>query len=65
MVESVRQMLGLSDQAMRDFLIDTQTPIFRHPADKRRRLIRDEDAQKLLRPQPDRTRKSLRDAVAA
>ena len=64
-LEAVRQTLGLSSQCMREFLIDTQTPIFRHPGDKRVRLVRDEDAQKLLRPQPDRPRKSQRSAVAA
>ena len=64
-VESVRQALRLFDQAMRDLLMDTQTPVFRHPGDRRRRLIRDDDAQKLMRPQPDRPRKNQRNAIAA
>jgi hypothetical protein len=62
-VEAVRGRLGLSSQQMRAFLRVARVTVFCHPSDKRIRLVRDEDAQRLLLPQPVRPRKNARIAA--
>ncbi len=61
--EAVRQRLGLSAPQFREHLRLSGVSVFRHPSDLRIRLLRDEDAQFLLSPRPDRPRKNARIAA--
>jgi hypothetical protein len=62
---AVRDRLGVHGDTWSTLLRDTGTVVYAHPSDRRRRLLREDDAAKPLQPQPIKPRKRRRDAKAA
>ena len=60
--EDVRKELGIASGTWRSRLAAAQVPEFSHPRDCRIRLIREADAERLLRPMPARSIKPCRAA---
>ena len=57
---SIRDRLGIHAETWSALLKDTGTVVYGNPYDRRRRLLREEDAAKLLEPQPIKPRKPYR-----
>jgi hypothetical protein len=55
-VDAVCTELGLSRAQLLDRIHDDDVQTFRHPSDRRVKLVSVEDAQRLMQPVPDRPR---------
>lgn len=62
---AIRERLGIHGDTWSALLRDTGTVVYGNPYDRRRRLLKEADAAKLLEPQPIKPRKRRRAAKAA
>lgn len=58
--EQLREQLGIPQSTIDDRLEALGITIYVNPADRRRRMVRTKDVERLLRPQPAKRRRTTR-----